>query len=144
MNAQDGIAGRATLVGPKKWSINDDGLDPSCVMSGVVSYSPSTPTSGNVTATLTLNMTGSVTTSGWTTVNGTTFTRVYTGNATGTVGFINVYGYTGTANVNIYRIDTDAPYATSVVYSPNGFTTGNVSVTMTINEPVQAISGRTG
>ena len=55
------------------------------------------------------------------------------------MNFQSIYGVTGTANVLITRIDKDAPYATSVVYSPSAATSGNVTVTLTINEAVQAI-----
>ena len=77
-------------------------------------------------------------------VDGVTFTKLYTGNVNESVNFQNSYGSTGSATVTISRIDKDIPYATNVVYSPTSNTNGNVTVTMTINEAVQAISGRTG
>ena len=143
INALAGIAGRASLLGTGNWNITDGGLL-GCAITGSLSYSPSAPTSGNVTATLTLNMTGTVTSTGWTMVDAITYTKVYSVNTTEPVNFTSVYGFTGSAMVVITRIDKDAPYATSVVYNPSSNTNGDVEVTLTINEAVQAISGWVG
>ena len=69
---------------------------------------------------------------------------LFTGNGSFTYEFEDGHGNTGSVTATVTWIDKDAPYATSVVYNPSTPTSGNVVVTLTINEAVQAISGRTG
>ncbi|MDR2541175.1 MAG: hypothetical protein LBD11_05420 [Candidatus Peribacteria bacterium] len=140
VNAQDGVNGRATLQS-KGWTIDDGGLA-DCAITGMLTYNPSSATNQDVLATLTLNMTGSVMLSGWTTVNATTFTKLYTGNVSGeVVNFESVYGYTGVSFVIISRIDKTLPEITNLTYTPDTATSGNVEVSITLNE-AGIITGR--
>ncbi|GHV23471.1 hypothetical protein FACS1894176_01340 [Bacteroidia bacterium] len=111
-----------------------------CIITGSVSYTPtsSTPTSGTVTATLTLNMPGTLQTPGWTQVNATQFTKIYTGNTLGgeILSFQNSYGYTGSVNVEVTRIDRIPPTCT-VTYSTTGSTNQNVQTSLiNCSEPI--------
>jgi hypothetical protein len=88
---------------------------------GKVTYSPSTATSGDVLATLTLDMAVEMLSSGRTAVDGTAqlFTKVFSGNVTGEVVRFAANNLEGQANVTITRIDRTAPEAVSVEYTPN-------------------------
>ena len=156
-DASDIINGADTpLTDRDTFSINQPGYcaldanwqtDPAaCVaITGTLTYSPSTPTSGSVEVTLTLNQSGTLTTSGWTEINATTFTKPYSDNVTNErVDFINSFGLTtGFQLVTIDRIDTNAPYALQVNYSPSTATSGNVEVEIILNES-GTIAGRNG
>jgi hypothetical protein len=72
-----------------------------------VSYSPNTNTNTNVTATLTASE-PIATPSGWTAVNSTTYTKVYSVNTTETVMLTDLVGNTGSTNVAISWIDKTA------------------------------------
>jgi pimeloyl-ACP methyl ester carboxylesterase len=61
-----------------------------------------------------------------------------------TFEFADAAGNTGTTPAIVSRIDTTNPIATDVLYVPNNNTNQPVLVTLTINEPVLAIPGRTG
>ena len=71
--------------------------------------------------------------------NGGSTGYTFTGNGTFTFTFEDGYGNTGSEQASVTWIDKEAPYATSLNYSPNTNTNGNVTVTMTINEAVQSI-----
>ena len=107
-----------------------------------ITYTPSTATSGDVEVTITTNKPI------WEPVGrtgaGTTRTKVYTANGDESFTITDAVGNTGEVEVHINRIDKEAPEATSVTYSPNTNTNGSVTVTLTTNEPVQFIPGRTG
>jgi hypothetical protein len=71
-------------------------------ITGSVSYSITGPTNQDVIATLTLNMSGSVLSSGWNMLNTTTATKTYTSNVLlEAVLFQNDRGYTGVAMITI-------------------------------------------
>ena len=109
-------------------------IDTSSV-TGSISYSPSTATSGNVTATISFNKTGVEVTN-----NGNATGYTFTGNGNFTFTFIDAYGNTGSVTAVVNRIDKTAPEAVSVSYLPNTNTNGNVEVTLTTSEAVQNIS----
>jgi hypothetical protein len=112
-------------------------------VTGSVAYSPSTATSGNVLATLTLSESGTVQTLGWTQINSITYTKTYTGNITSDIiVFENDYGTTGSQVVTINWIDKIAPTAT-ITYTPNTNTNTNVTATLTASEAIATPSGWT-
>ena len=129
VNGPAGIAGHNKLISDKGWTITDGGLA-GCAVTASVAYVPSTATNTDVTATLTLNMTGSVTLSGRTQVNATTFTKVYTGNDSETVTFESIYGYTGDILVEVTRIDKTPPTC-SIDYTPTTDTNQDVVAALT-------------
>ena len=92
-----------------------------------------------MTATISFNKTGVTVTN-----NGGSVNYTFTGNTSFTYTFTDSYGNTGTATATVSRIDKDAPYATSVAYNPSSNTNGDVTITLTTNESVQSIPGRTG
>ena len=109
--------------------------------SGSVSYSITSPTNGDVTATITTSE-PIVTPSGWTQVTGTTFTRVYAANTSETVTITDLSGNDGSVSVSIINIDKTAPTG-SASYNTTSLTNTDVTVTITTSEPVATPSGWT-
>jgi hypothetical protein len=104
---------------------------------------------------LTLNKTGTVLNTGWT-ATGTVGTggyrstavslqwvKTFTGNTTETVIFQDLASNQGDLVLYIDRIDTTAPLATFVSYSPATATNGDVTVTLVTDTPIQTPNGRT-
>ena len=106
-----------------------------------VSYSPAgpNPTNQNVTATMTTSELINTPT-GWTKVDDTHYTKVYTANATETLTISDPSGNTSNVSILVDWIDKGAPTAT-VSYSPSTLTNKDVVATLTTSEPVGAISG---
>ena len=110
---------------------------------GTVALSPSTPTKGNVTVTLTTDEPVRDI-AGWAKTNDTTYTKLYTNNGSEVVTIQDIAGNTNTVNVSVTNIDRIPPTAT-VAYSPAGPTptNQNVTATLTANEPIATPSGWT-
>jgi hypothetical protein len=73
------------------------------------------------------------------------WTKTYTGNTTEMVYFEDEAGNTGSAKVEITRIDKEAPVALVVVYIPfQMVTTGEVAVMLFTDTSVQPIGGDCG
>jgi hypothetical protein len=89
-----------------KNSISSASADPSIIS---IMYDPALPhlTSTGVTVTVTLDQNGSPL-SGWT-VNGTVFTKVFTGNWSGNITFTSTLGGTVSTGISVQNIDTTAP-----------------------------------
>jgi hypothetical protein len=113
-------------------------------IAGEITYSTTGATNQDVVATLVLNKTGSVLSSGWEEIPPTplyergSWTKTYTGNTTETVIFEDEEGMQGQAKVEITRIDKEAPVALAVVYTPS--TAREVAVllfTDTIVRPIE-------
>jgi hypothetical protein len=104
-----------------------------------VTYTPFTPTSGDVLAEVYFNKSGVVITNtnfapcegGETEVKNKACT--FTGNATFTFTFQDIAGNTGSKEAKVTRIDKQAPIAT-ITYSPNVLTYDSVVATVTLNE----------
>ncbi|GHV21367.1 hypothetical protein FACS189428_1670 [Clostridia bacterium] len=102
-----------------------------------IEYTPTQPTTGSVTATVTLTDTGTLTfadPTGRSTIDNVIFTKTYTDNLTGeSVTFQNASGDTRTDSINVTWIMPE----TSITYSPSGpnLTTGNVTATIGFNKP---------
>ncbi|MCP8967666.1 beta strand repeat-containing protein [Ectobacillus ponti] len=94
-----------------------------------VSYSKTTPTNGDVTATITPSEAVTVTN------NGGSLSHTFTANDTFTFEFKDNAGNTGTATATVNNIDKTAPTAT-VTYSQTAPTNGNVTATITPSEAV--------
>lgn len=105
--------------------------------SAIVSYSPSTATSGDVVVTMQVDKTVTTPT-GWTTTGTNAYTKTYTGNTTESITLSDAASNTGNVAINIQRIDKEAPLSTNVIYNPDAFTptNGNVTVTLEVNEPI--------
>ena len=84
---------------------------------GSLSYSPSTLTNGDVTATLTTSEEIQIP-AGWTQQTTTTYTKVYSANAFETVAFKDLANNNGTTAVSINWIDKTAPAAPVITNSP--------------------------
>jgi hypothetical protein len=101
-----------------------------------ITYSSIQPTTGTVTATVTLLNTGTLTfvdLTGRTTSDTIVYTKTYTDNVTGeVVTFQNASGTTKTDTVNITWILPE----TTITYSPDGpdFTTGTVAANISFNK----------
>jgi hypothetical protein len=108
-------------------------------VTGHISYTPDKNTNTDVTANISFYKTGVTVTN-----NGKSTGYTFTGNDSFTFEFVDSYGNTGSETATVWRIDKEAPYATQVTYDPNIATNTNVKIIVTINEPVQAISGRNG
>ena len=107
-----------------------------------VSYSTTSATNGNVTATITTDESVQAV-SGWTLAsNQKSMTKTYSQNASETVTVKDLAGNEASASVSISNIDKTAP-TLSVSYSPISATTGTVTATISANEKVQAVSGWT-
>ena len=135
LNAQQGIQGRERIQTVRGWTVMDGGFD-NCGVVVVVdlSYSPSTPTNKDVTATLTISHSGSVLSPGWTATSAKTFTKTFPANVENeVVNFQSIYGYTGFQMINISRIDK-TPIQANITYSTNTFTSGNVIATISFNK----------
>jgi hypothetical protein len=81
-NASAGISGHDKLTGTRQWTISDNGKVV-CSIGGSIIYSPdmSVWTNSGVTATLTLDTTGTVSSAGWSpSGSGLVFTKTYTSN----------------------------------------------------------------
>jgi hypothetical protein len=114
--------------------------------SGILSYVSETTTNHDVEVTLTLNTTGTLTSTGWTDSGDEhTFTKVYTDNTTGDkVDFsADTSGYTGYSLVYIDWIDRDAPVGT-VHYLPQIITSQDVIATVSFNEPDVIVTNNGG
>lgn len=106
-----------------------------------VSYSPEGPSSTNQNVTATMETSEPINTpSGWTKVDDTHYTKVYTANTTETLTISDPSGNSSNTSIIIDWIDKDAPTAT-VSYSPSTLTNMDVVATLTTSEPVDAISG---
>jgi hypothetical protein len=118
---------------------NIDTIAPTC---GVRSYLPTTPTSGNVIATLSgsTDLGGSVLN-----VGDRVRTCTLTGNAT--TCSVTISDHAGNTTVctsnTIGNIDRTPPIGT-ITYSTTGQTNQSVTVTLTTDEPVQKPSGWNG
>jgi hypothetical protein len=75
----------------------------------------------------------------WQSANNKTFTA----NTGGTIKVRDAVGNISNTGFNIDNIDITAPYATNVTYTPSIATSGTVTVTLTISEAIQALSGWT-
>ena len=107
-----------------------------------VSYSPSTTTNQNVTATITSDKPVREP-SGWTYgANNKTLTKLFTSNDSETVTVYDQIGNYSTIFVNVNFIDKDPPRL-SVNLDPSTSTNQNVTATITSNEPVEEPSGWT-
>jgi hypothetical protein len=104
-----------------------------------LTYSPATATSGSVVVTLQANKILKATPTGWTSAGNNSYTKTYTGITTEQVLLTDTANNTGTVEVNIRRIDTTAPVATNVSYTPDAQTptNGSVEVTLTVSESIQ-------
>lgn len=97
---------------------------------GTISYSTTSWTNQDVTATLT---TTKVVTkpSGWSgAATGTSFTKTYSANITETVSFSDLVTNTNSVTVSIANIDKTAPVCGTWSYSPTVPTSGNVVATL--------------
>jgi hypothetical protein len=110
------------------------------MLTGTINYTPNTATSGDVEVIITLSKQGTIT--GRTTANNLIFTKVFTGNTSGTVTFSDLAGNSDSTGFNITRIDKTPPTGT-ISYNPNTTTNRDVVVILTTNEPIQPLSGRT-
>ena len=99
-------------------------------ISWTIAYSTTLATSGNVTATITLNKTGTIINNGWST------SYVFTWNGNFTFNFVDAAGNTWSTTATVNNIDKVAP--TWVInYSTTWTTNGNVIATLTwLNESV--------
>jgi hypothetical protein len=57
-----------------------------------------------------------------------------TGNTSGTIQVKDAAGNTSSTGFSITNIDTTAPFATNIDYSPATNTSGNVIITLTLSE----------
>lgn len=106
---------------------------------GVVTYSPDTPTNGTVTATITANEELQEV-EGWTlSSDKLKLSKIYNQNITATVTIKDLVGNTGTVEINVSNIDTVAPELT-VSYSTTEQTYDPVIVKITSNEELQPLS----
>ncbi|MDD3868316.1 MAG: BspA family leucine-rich repeat surface protein [Candidatus Absconditabacteria bacterium] len=141
INAQQGIAGRA-LLQSKGRTISDGGEEACTLITGVLSYSPSTLTNQDVLVTLTLSAPGTLLSSGRS-GSDKIFTKTFSENVTGElVEFRNSLGTTGSAVVMISWIDKVAPTG-SIAYTPATITNGNVIATLTTSERIGTPAGWT-
>lgn len=110
---------------------------------GDVSYAPDMPTTENVIATI-ITDEPIKTPAGWTKIDDTHFTKEYDDNRSGNVVIEDLAGNTGNVEVFIDFIDTSAPVAVNVTYTPDTATSGNVQVTLEVDRPVKPIAGWNG
>lgn len=107
-------------------------------------YSTTAPTNGNVTITLTMSENIPGTISGWTKVDGTTFTKVYSVNGSETVNFTDAAGNPGSVNVTVANIDTVAPTTASWVgASPSQQGTQYTNLELSVGETIGSITSLT-
>ena len=97
-------------------------------ITGSVTYSPSTPTSGNVIATVNFN-TGGITISN----NGGSTGYLFTGNSSFTFEFQDGAGNTGSETATVNWIDKAAPLCT-IIYNQTFSTPNPVTATLNCNE----------
>jgi hypothetical protein len=72
---------------------------------------------------------------GWSgATTGTQFTKIYTQNTTEPITVYDRVGNQGQTWLLVDWIDTISPVAITVDYSPNTITSGDVEVTITLNE----------
>lgn len=121
------------------WSNNGD-LDSIIVkfndvenLTASVNYTPASPTTGSVTATLTTNN-EIVTPDGWEKVNGTTFTREFHENVSEAMIITDVNGFTYNVQISISNIFI-APTG-SISYSSTAPTKGPVTATLITNNDI--------
>ena len=106
-----------------------------------VSYSTTQVTDDAVVATITSDE-DLQDISGWTKVDGKTFTKEYNDNTSETVTVYDKAGNSATADIEISNIDKVAPEL-SVTYSKTELTNEDVTVTIAANEDLQIIEGWT-
>ena len=104
-----------------------------------VSYNPTSATNQDVVATITANE-DVQDIEGWTKVDARTFTKTYSENTNESVTVKDIVGNKATVNVRVTNIDKVAPTAT-VTYSTTELTNGDVTVTISTDERIQAIDG---
>jgi uncharacterized protein YerC len=100
-----------------------------------ITYIPSTPTSGDVVASITFNKSGVVVGS----TGGANY--MFTADGSHTFTYHDPAGNTGSATATVNRIDKTAPTAT-VTYNPTTTTSGSVVMTLTASEPIYVPVGR--
>ncbi|MDR2541350.1 MAG: hypothetical protein LBD11_06410 [Candidatus Peribacteria bacterium] len=108
---------------------------------GLVSYSPNSATSGNVTAIIQVNKALASTPTGRNATGTNAYYKTYASNTGETLLLTDTAGNTGNVDVTIARIDTTNPTAITVSYDPNSATNGNVTATLTISEPIDTPIG---
>jgi hypothetical protein len=128
-------------------------------ITGSIAYSPSTVTSGNVIAILTLNKTGMIIENDHdirkistdcvgtgldlsTAIAAVCRWKEFTGNATEVVQFHDAAGNTGSETASVNRIDRAAP-TLEISYTPDLTTLTNSGVTLTLSGTDQASAGGT-
>ncbi|MDR2541319.1 MAG: hypothetical protein LBD11_06230 [Candidatus Peribacteria bacterium] len=109
-----------------------------------VTYSPTTATSGTVTATLTTDKTITLPAGRSGNATGTVFTKVYTANENSSFIITDPVGNTGEATVIITRIDKTAPEVIGLTYTPASYTNTDVEVSIETSEPIYLPAGRNG
>jgi hypothetical protein len=114
-----------------------------------VVQNPIASTSGSVTLTITATDTGAgLHVTAYSFNNGSTRqtanNKSFAANTSGTIKVRDAVGNISSTGYNISNIDTTAPYATNVTYSPTTATSGNVTVTITANKTIQKPTGRNG
>lgn len=104
-----------------------------------VTITPDTVTNGDVQVKLTANEPITIAAEGWSQADtdGYIWQKTFAQNVTEDVVITDRAENQSTQTVVVDNIDKDAPVAESVTYSPEAFTTGNVVVTITYNEPVE-------
>ena len=111
-------------------------------LTGTVSYSMTSPTNQPVTVTITTSEPLNTTPVGWTKVDDTHYTRIYTISTEEDVIIVGSIGNIGTIHIAITNIDTTMPNGMAS-YDPATATTGNITVTITTNKAINTPNGWT-
>jgi hypothetical protein len=82
--------------------------------------------------------------SGWTKINATVFTKLFTTTTTETFSFFDLVGNQGQTGIQITRIDKTPPEVLLLDYTPNTLTTSGVVITFITNKLIHRPLGRSG
>lgn len=139
------------MVGNSGYTLSEaftlDNTSPEIISLTFVPDDPGYKIGGTVTATLVINETGSVTSTGWEAEeDGKTFTKVFNANTTEALHFQDIAGNTSSTGFQITWLDNTAPYVISggLIYSPETFTSGNVLAQIITNRPILKPAGWSG
>jgi hypothetical protein len=142
----DDSAGNTNAASPTSASFTVDNTAPTI---SSVGKSTTSPTNGSVIVTITATDSGGagLAAEAYSFDNGANrqlaSTKTFIENTSGTIKVRDTVGNESSTGYNISNIDTVAPYATKVTYTPNTATSGDVTITLTISEPIQTLSGWT-